>query len=53
VVKVTDLEKMVERHIEETPALSLNGRVVVSGRVPSKEELEDIIRRTLGGARHG
>lgn len=53
VVKVTDLEKMVERHIEEAPALSLNGRVVVSGRVPSKEELEDIIRRTLGGARHG
>lgn len=45
VTKVDDIMKIMEYAIMRTPALVVNEKVVVSGRVPSKKEIEDIINK--------
>lgn len=40
---VYELEKMAEAGILSTPALAVDGDVVVSGRVPSVEELVKLL----------
>lgn len=39
VEKVTDLRDMMAAGVLSTPAVSINGSLVCSGRVPSKEEV--------------
>jgi small redox-active disulfide protein 2 len=41
--KVTDINKIVQSGIMGTPALSVDGEVKVTGKVPSKEEMKTII----------
>ena len=41
--KVEDIMKIMEYGVMHTPALAINGKVVVSGRVPSDSELKSII----------
>ena len=41
--KVEDIMKIMEYGVMHTPALVINGKVVVSGRVPSDSELKTII----------
>ena len=41
--KVTDLSKIVELGVTATPALAIDGEVVLVGRVPSYEKLKEII----------
>lgn len=50
VVKVTSIDEMVERGLMSTPAVAIDGELVVAGRVPSVGELRDIIqaRRSVG-----
>lgn len=43
IVKVTDVGEIASRGIMSTPALVVDGRVVVSGRVPSVSELRNLI----------
>jgi len=45
VVKVTEIDKIMEYGVMFTPALVINGEVKVSGRVPSKEEVLKWIRK--------
>jgi small redox-active disulfide protein 2 len=40
VQKVTDLKMIAEFGVFATPGLVINGKVVSSGKIPSKEEIE-------------
>ena len=40
--KVTDYKDIVAYGVMKTPALVVDGKVVVSGRVPSKDEIKKI-----------
>lgn len=39
IVKVTDIDKIIEHGVMSTPAIAIDGKVVASGRVFSPEEL--------------
>jgi small redox-active disulfide protein 2 len=41
----TNISKMVEMGIMQSPALVINDKIVVAGRVPSAEELKEIIAK--------
>ncbi len=41
--KEEDIMKIMEYGVNRTPALVVDGKVVVSGRVPSDKELEDLL----------
>jgi small redox-active disulfide protein 2 len=41
---VTDIQKMVEMGIMQTPALAINGRVVLSGFVPDVKTIKNKIK---------
>ena len=43
VSKVEDIVKIMGYGIMHTPGLVINGKVVLSGRLPSPEELKEII----------
>ena len=42
--KVTDIAKIIDLGVMTTPALLIDGRLKVSGRVPSVEELRKILK---------
>lgn len=48
VEKVTDAMQFAVAGVIVTPALAIDGKIVVSGRVPSKEELKGILKDELG-----
>jgi small redox-active disulfide protein 2 len=41
--KVTDIEAIVRAGVMRTPALVVDGKVMLSGRVPNVEEIKTII----------
>ena len=41
---VYDIEKIIEKGILTTPAISIDGKIKISGKVPSEEEIEKIIK---------
>lgn len=45
VTKVEDINEITEYGILRTPALVIDGRVAVSGRIPSGKELEELLTR--------
>ena len=45
VLKVTDIDKIVEYGVMMTPALAVDGTVVSAGRVLSKDEIKRIISK--------
>ena len=42
--KVTDIKSIMEYDILMTPGLVVNGKVVVSGKLPGKEEIKKILQ---------
>jgi small redox-active disulfide protein 2 len=44
--KVEDIREIVKFNVMRTPAVAIDGKVMISGRVPTAEE----IRSLLGGA---
>jgi small redox-active disulfide protein 2 len=42
--KVTDIKSIMEYDILMTPGLVVNGKVVVSGKLPGKEEIKRILQ---------
>lgn len=44
VVKVEDLDAIVESGVMLTPALLINGEVVAEGRVPDVNEIKDMLK---------
>lgn len=45
VVKEEDIQKIMSYGIMRTPGLVIDGKVVLSGRVPSSKELKEIIEK--------
>lgn len=43
VEKVEDIQKIMEYGIMSTPGLVINGKVVLSGRLPKSNELKDLL----------
>jgi small redox-active disulfide protein 2 len=44
VVKVEDLDEIVNRGVMLTPALFINSELVAEGRIPCVDEIKDMIR---------
>ncbi|MGY5853548.1 MAG: thioredoxin family protein [Candidatus Thorarchaeota archaeon] len=40
ITKITDINKIIEYGVMLTPGLVIDGEVIVSGRLPSKSEIE-------------
>ncbi|MCX6273005.1 MAG: thioredoxin family protein [Bacteroidetes bacterium] len=47
VEKVEDIQKIMSYGIMRTPGLVINGKIVLSGRVPNNTELKEIITKSL------
>lgn len=45
--KVEDIEKIMSYNVLSMPALVINGKVVLSGRVPSLNETKELIQKHL------
>ncbi|MFA5129007.1 MAG: thioredoxin family protein [Patescibacteria group bacterium] len=43
----TDIQKMLEMGIMQSPAVAIDGKPVLSGRVPSLDELKKIIKEKI------
>ena len=43
IIKVTDFEAFIRRGIKATPGLAIDGEVVFTGRVPSVDEIKEIL----------
>ena len=43
VEKVTDMMAIVERGVVSTPAVAIDGKIVLSGKIPSIEEAKKLI----------
>jgi len=41
--KISDIEKIMEAGVMKPPAMVVDGKVLVSGRVPSGEEIERLL----------
>jgi hypothetical protein len=44
ITHVRDINVIVQRGVMTTPALAIEGKIVVAGRVPSEAELESWLR---------
>ena len=42
--KVTDINRMIDFGVLAPPALVVNGKVLVSGRVPSQDEIKGMLK---------
>ena len=42
--KVEDIEKIIERGVMMTPAIAVDGKIKISGKVPKEEEIIDILK---------
>lgn len=47
--KIGDITEIMKYHILSTPALVINEKVVLSGKVLSKGEITEIIRKEISG----
>lgn len=45
--KVEDIMEIMNYNVMSTPALVVDGRVVVKGRVPSNEELKELLTNKI------
>lgn len=45
--KITDMEKIMEYDVFITPALVINGKVKVYGRIPGKDEIKGWIEQEI------
>ena len=43
--KVTDINKIVDFGVTATPALVIDGEVKFSGKIPSVEEIEEVLNK--------
>ena len=43
VCKVDDVEDIMERGVMMTPAVAINGEIQIMGRVPTEEELRELL----------
>ena len=46
-VKVEDIMEIMKYNVMQTPALVVDGKVVLKGRIPSYDELKDILTKKV------
>jgi small redox-active disulfide protein 2 len=44
---ITDIQKILELGVMESPVLAIDGKPVLAGSVPSVESVKDIIKQTI------
>jgi len=44
IVKITDINKIIDYGVMVTPALVIDGDVMVAGKIPGKQEITDWIK---------
>jgi len=47
IIKVTDINKIIDYGVMVTPALVIDGNVEVAGKIPSKEEIAEWIEEKI------
>ncbi|MBU1290886.1 thioredoxin family protein, partial [bacterium] len=45
IIKVTDINKSIDYGVMVTPALVIDGNIKVAGKMPSKQEISEWIKR--------
>ena len=45
VIKVTDISVMIDKGIMQTPALIIDGNIVIQGKIPTVEQIKEWIQR--------
>ena len=50
IIKVTDVQQIVAADVLKTPGLSINGKLVSTGRIPAPESVLQWIREAQGTA---
>lgn len=43
--KIEDIRKIVEFGVMQTPALALDGKVLLAGRIPSVKEIAELVEK--------
>jgi small redox-active disulfide protein 2 len=51
-VKVTDVFRIIDRGVSLTPALIIDGKVVLQGRMPAVEQIREILQGQGAGGKH-
>lgn len=44
VIKVTDISAMIDKGIMQTPALIIDGNIVIQGKIPTVEQIKQFIQ---------
>jgi small redox-active disulfide protein 2 len=45
VIKVTDINAMIDKGVMQTPALIINGHIVIQGKIPTVEQVKQFIQK--------
>ncbi len=45
IVKITDINTMIEKGVIQTPTLIINGKIIIQGKIPTVEQIKEIIQR--------
>lgn len=45
VVKVSDISAIIEKGIIQTPALIINGKITIQGKIPTVEQIKQFIQK--------
>ena len=45
VVKVSDIKDIIDKGILQTPALIINGRIIIQGKIPTVEQRKQFIQQ--------
>jgi len=45
VIHITNIDEMIDRGIIQTPALVIEGKLVMQGRIPSVEQIKQLIQK--------
>ena len=48
VIKVTDISAMIDKGILQTPALIIDGKIVIQGKIPTAEQVKQFIQKEGG-----
>ena len=48
VIKVTDINVMIDKGIMQTPALIIDGNIVMQGKIPTVEQVKQFIQKEAG-----
>ena len=46
-IKVTDVFQIIDRGVNFTPALMINGKLIFQGKVPTQEQIREILNEQI------